>query len=276
MSISPTSLHCLTKPGFVLLTTLYACLAFAIAPASATVKEPSTTQLAQRETINAILAGEAFNATETVGNWRLKGSDTTDDNETPEWLITLVEWLEALFSGAEGLEEGIRGLATVIEVIFWVLLAGMIVYLLYHFKSPVRDFAEGLLRKQSADLIPTAVAGLDITRDSLPDDITGGAMALWRRGRHREAMGLLYRATLSRLAHDYHCGFTASDTEQECLQAARQLPQPQGEPLARLLQQVTDHWLQLAYGHRGIAGERFTSLCGQWQQTFTAEQSREG
>ena len=154
-------------------------------------------------------------------------------------------------------------------IIFNQLCIGIILYLLYRFRAPIQDFTHDLLNHdKSIDVIPTSIAGLDITKESLPDDIVASASRLWKQQQYRDAMGLLYRATLSRLVHDYHCELFSSFTEQECFQATKKL---QKKPLTLLMKKLTQHWLQLAYGHKLLDTEIFEQLCQQWQQTFALE-----
>lgn len=267
--------------GLALLLFLHSHAAFAAEPSAGTekplaetekplagTKKPSATSTAHRQTINTILAGEAFNRMATSSGWRLKDRQASDD-EIPEWLIKLIVLLESLLSDSNDFSGDLTGLADFIEIVLWLLLAATILYLVYRFKATVRNFAENLLnREKSARSVPTRIAGLDITRASLPDDVVATATALWNQQHFREALGLLYRATLSRLVHDYQCPLSASYTERECLQVVGQLQQTS---LLPLMKNVTRYWLQLAYGHQSISSARFAGLCRQWQQTFVRE-----
>ena len=71
---------------------------------------------------------------------------------------------------------------------------------------------------------PTHVRDLDIRPESLPDDIGAAARELWDKGDHRAALALLYRGSLSRLAHAHGVPIRHSTTEGESVElAARHL-----------------------------------------------------
>jgi len=61
------------------------------------------------------------------------------------------------------------------------------------------------------------VLDLDIQPDSLPDDVSAAAIELLRAGRLRDALSLLYRASLSSAVHRYGVALGAHYTEREVL-----------------------------------------------------------
>ncbi|MCB1227995.1 MAG: hypothetical protein KDK99_19475, partial [Verrucomicrobiales bacterium] len=61
------------------------------------------------------------------------------------------------------------------------------------------------------------VMGLEITEESLPEDLLGAARAAWAAGQPREALSLLYRGALARLVLRARVGIRDSDTEDDCL-----------------------------------------------------------
>jgi hypothetical protein len=61
------------------------------------------------------------------------------------------------------------------------------------------------------------VLDLDIHPDSLPDDVGAAAIELLRAGRLRDALSLLYRASLSAAVHRYGLALGTHHTEREVL-----------------------------------------------------------
>jgi hypothetical protein len=103
--------------------------------------------------------------------------------------------------------------------------------------------------------------GLDVRPESLPDDVPAQVMSFWRDDRHRDALGLLYRASLSRLIVQHALAFKSSHTEAEC--AA--LVKSRGiDSLSNYFAGLTRVWCHLAYGHELPEIEAIEKLCDDW------------
>lgn len=140
-------------------------------------------------------------------------------------------------------------------------------WLLYRY----RDNLIALLpRRRTTQFIPTEIAGLDIRPESLPDDIPAAARKLWGEAREREALALLYRATLSRLAHRQLLALSGATTEGECLALAVKARNNQGLSQAMLdaVSGVTQLWLSGAYAGRLPSAPTFEQACCEWQAQF--------
>lgn len=135
--------------------------------------------------------------------------------------------------------------------------AGLLIYLLYRYRGPLSRLG----RAGSTERPPEVLFGLDVTPQSLPPDVPAQVMRLWSEGAYREALSLLYRASLSRLIDRHELAFRASHTEAECaaLVKARGI-----ESLSDYFWQLTVVWRQLAYGHQVPAGEIVQDLCRGW------------
>jgi hypothetical protein len=112
--------------------------------------------------------------------------------------------------------------------------------------------------------MPSQLFGLELAPESLPDDVAGEAERLWAE-QPREALGLLYRALLSRLLHDFRLPLKGSHTEGEVLQLVERLER---EELSRFSQVLTRHWQNLAYGHRLPPENLKRGLCEGWRRLF--------
>jgi len=120
------------------------------------------------------------------------------------------------------------------------------------------------LKRKIARPIPQQAFGLDLNRETLPDDIAASAESLWQTD-PRAALGLLYRALLSHLLHDHHIALKTADTEGEVLQRIEQLQQP---ALLAFSKTLTRHWQNMAYGHRLPPAHSQQELCDGWRTLF--------
>lgn len=104
----------------------------------------------------------------------------------------------------------------------------------------------------------------------MPADIAASAELLWQT-QPREALGLLYRALLSHLLHDFNMPLKPADTEGQVLQRIEQLNQP---ALAAFSKSLTGHWQNMAYGHRVPPTLAQQQLCDGWRALFGPGASR--
>jgi hypothetical protein len=105
------------------------------------------------------------------------------------------------------------------------------------------------------------VMGLEVSPETLPDDIPSAALALWRQGRHREALGLLYRGAISRVIELARVEIRESDTEGDCL---GRVEQAGAEARPDYFRGITGAWTRLAYAGRPPEDVEMEALCQQW------------
>lgn len=251
------------------LITALCLVTFEPAWARASAPDPSGSlhhidQVESREMIQSVLAGDAFHQQETQRGWRLKSFDDEESEEPSDsWIVDFIQWLQEWNAHQGQIQQGI---AFLLEVLLWVILAVVIAYLLYFYRkrlgSLVAGIASGVAPKRST---PTVLAGMDVRPESLPDDVPASAQSLWQTGDHRAAMGLLYRASLSRLIHAFSVPLVAGHTEQECVDLVAVLPD---NTLHDYMRCLTLDWQRLAYGHQVIEPQQFHALCQQWREVF--------
>ena len=114
---------------------------------------------------------------------------------------------------------------------------------------------------------PTHLFGLDLRPESLPPDIAAAAWELWKKGDAAGALGLLYRAAISRLVERDGLALESSDTENDCLRRARSLTDTQR---AEYFGSVTRAWLTCAYSSARPTNEFVEQLCRDWRERFEA------
>ncbi len=157
-----------------------------------------------------------------------------------------------------------KGLAKTLSWIFIILL---VIFLLYKLPAIIEYFDSGAKAKNKnlKDINkPEQLFGLDLKQENMPDDIVQEAQALWQAKQHREALGLLYRASLSKLIHDFDCEFEDGFTELECQTIVTRMQLPLKDYFAEL----TSIWRLLAYGHQLPTSAIFLQISSQWPEHF--------
>ena len=209
--------------------------------------------------VDEVLQGEDFGQEISVRKWRFKNLIEENEDKIPEWLINFIEWWENnvdFGSDSDG-ENTLLATAAWLKLLLITLAVVLFVYLLYRFRGPIRSLQHGQKREST----PEVMFGLDVRPESLPDDIPAQVMSFWRDNRHRDALGLLYRASLSRLIEQHALAFKSSYTEAEC--AA--LVKSRGiDSLSNYFAGLTRIWCHLAYGHELPAIEAIENLCEGW------------
>lgn len=219
--------------------------------------QPLTSEAA-RQSIKALLLQPPFKNPQTVTGWRLIDHETGQGAKARNPTSTWVKWLNGLVQLA-------GFLAQAFKVLLWATALTLICLLIWRYRAwfsafvSRSDAAKPVLRQQ-----PEQLFGLQITTQSLPSDIAGSAERLWA-SQPREALGLLYRALLSRLVSDYQLPLKSADTEGQVLERIALLNQPS---LHAFSQSLTTQWQNLAYGHRLPAAQVQHDLCEGWRQLF--------
>ena len=157
--------------------------------------------------------------------------------------------------------------ANIIEIFIWTVVVIAIIYLLiqlYKYRNNVMDFFTP--SADNDDEIPTEIFGLDITPESIPQNLSDEVLKLWEQGEHIKALSLLYRGYLSKLVHDFEVDIRASFTENDCLGAAKQAIKHKN--LINLFRDITNLWLKLAYAHRTPADSAIVECCRNWRIIF--------
>ena len=241
------------------------------APAQADVATPAQSEAL----IDEILADEDFHQREQQSRWQLKDFESRE-RAFPQWLINFIEWLEGLGGDSDVEQESEEKiwplLAGIIEILLWITAIGLVIFLLWYFRDYLRSLAGYRpTRKTQPAPRPEILFGLDVRSESLPDDVTAEVLRLWHSGAQREAMGLLYRASLANLISRFDCAFQDHYTEAECAQLVRQeaTQDPRLQPaLVQFFGLLTTTWQRQAYAHKPPANAQLEALCGQWQQVF--------
>lgn len=222
--------------------------------------QPLTSQAAH-DSIKALLEQPPFKNKESVTRYRF-GDDPAapaeaKPGEAPQWLKTLLGWLDS---------QRFNALAGLIEVLLWGALIAAVGWLIWRYREFLRTFVSRRpkLPARIRPPAPQQAFGLDLSPQTLPDDIAASAEQLWHT-QPRAALGLLYRGLLSRLLHDFALTLKPADTEHQVLLRIEQLQRPE---LLAFSRSLTLHWQNMAYGHRVPAAHLQQELCDGWRALF--------
>ncbi|MGC4017406.1 MAG: hypothetical protein QM755_23270 [Luteolibacter sp.] len=159
----------------------------------------------------------------------------------------------------DGLAAFFGGLGKVLLVACAAALLLGIAWLLWKF----RHVFEGRGKSGSGPVRPVAkvVMGMEVSRDSLPEDVPAAAWRLWLEGRRQEALALLYRGAISQVIEVGRVEISESDTEGDCLRRVRA-----AGTVARpdYFQQLTAVWIGLAYARTLPGDSEVDTLCRTW------------
>jgi hypothetical protein len=235
-----------------------------IGPSKDRLHNQPVTSKGAHTSIEKILDQPPFENRETVTRWHF-GDDTKKAEKKPDakkdgatagdgFLKKLIEgWL------------GMKWLANGVEVLLWGALLTVVVLLIWRYREWLSTFTGRLsLPKRQKREVPTMLFGLDVAPESLPEDVASAVERLWNE-QPREALGLLYRALLSRLLHDFHLPLKGSHTEGEVQNLVNNLAH---NDLSRFTQVLTRHWQNLAYGHQTPPDTLKRGLCEGWRRLF--------
>lgn len=156
----------------------------------------------------------------------------------------------------------IGGLAGIMTGVGYVLLGillfallGGIVWLILRARSLRGSSSVNVAREKAR-----VVMGMEVTAESLPDDLLSVARRLWTAGEHLPAMSLLYRGALSWWIDRGGLEIVESDTEGDCLKRATQ----SGRGEAGYFEQLTAIWMKTAYNRDAPVDAMWDELCRTW------------
>jgi hypothetical protein len=152
------------------------------------------------------------------------------------------------------------------EVLSWVMLVlgvgaavWLLVWLLWKYRYVFVRTGESA--PVAAAVTARVVMGLAVTPESLPGDIPGTVWSLWQEGRRHEALGLLYRGTISRVIEHGRVAIYEADTEGDCL---RRVEQAGDVAFPGYFGGLTRVWIRLAYAGLNPGDEEVAALCREW------------
>lgn len=161
--------------------------------------------------------------------------------------------------------EWIQLLASALKIAAIAALIAGIAWLLYRYRGQISALASPTKFQRA-----TEIAGMDVRPESLPDDVISVVLAHWNAGQRREALALLYRATISRCIHQFELEIGSGATEGDCLKFAEQAHRKGSIDLAKMsvIRSVTEYWRLAAYGDRWPDTQKIIEQCNLWRHDF--------
>lgn len=221
-----------------------------------------------KEVIDSILSGDEFSKTTTREVWQFKDSEDSE-NELDDFNIA---------------QDIIRVISMLFKFIVIAALIVLVFLLIYHRKKWV-SFLRRKGHQKDPFTAPDILFGMDIRPESLPEDIPEKARQLWRLGKHRAALSLLYRGALMYLVQYAHLPLDQSHTEGDILamsyQPLKQASAPLNDKLNtksnndnnhkvtyHYLKKLTQAWQSVAYAHRLPNEQLMEYLLLHWETEF--------
>ena len=203
-----------------------------------------------RQGVDKAFQDPLISPTKEVTRWQLKHKLDPDKNKrskAPPWLALLSMIV-----------------AAIAEFGLWILAALLLAFVLWKLPRWLPWVqARVAANKPPSDIVEHAID----TPAALPSDIPAVARALWQAQQRREALALVYRASVDRVAERLGAPFPPGATEAECLRRARRLPSAE---MQQQFSRVVHTWQAAAYAWRFPDSEQFDALLVAWQRDFEA------
>lgn len=152
-------------------------------------------------------------------------------------------------------------IGTVLGMLAAAVVIGFLGWLIWRYRH-VFVIRRGIrTEKEAPPAAVRVVMGMEVTPESLPPDVPTAAWALWQEGRRQEALGLLYRGTLSQLIATARLEIRESDTEGDCLGRVDAAGPPAHPPYFR---ELSDAWIGIAYADIAPPDVAVEALCERW------------
>lgn len=146
----------------------------------------------------------------------------------------------------------------------WIIL-GILVLVLLATAPRWWPWMRGSLRRSAVEAQGKVEVEAMPLPDALPENVVAAARRLWREGRPRHALALLYRASVDSMAARADIVLPPGATESECLRASRRMPDADDRSL---FARVVKVWQYAAYAQRLPEEDEFETLLGQLQQRY--------
>ncbi|MGV8836503.1 DUF4129 domain-containing protein [Cellvibrio sp.] len=212
-----------------------------------------------QESIKAVLQQSEFSRKEIQRT--LKFDEPEEDEEPSTFWKKFFKFLANF--------EGFVAAASFLEILLWLAVLALIGFVFYRYRHWLAAQFVRIKPTPAPKAKPVTLFGMDVTRESLPEDISTNALKLLQAGDMRAALALLYRASLFHLVHsgvDIHDGHT----ERECAELMREhfASNTSAQTRVAYFVALTREWQRLAYGHLLPTTEKAQYLCANWNSCW--------
>lgn len=206
-----------------------------------------------RPALNNVMASDALKTTQEIETWQkidqVEQAPETD-NTSGNGFMTLIRKIGQVFS-------------ILVEFALWIGVALLLWFLIATRKhwQPYLTRSPTTAPSRSRVILSSG----EITADRLPDDIPAETLRLWRAGQQREALSLLYRASVFAAVTRYGVRLPPSATEGICISAVYEQTD---ETQAAFFRKIVTAWTWCAYASREPADDTVLQLCREWPQHY--------
>lgn len=165
-----------------------------------------------------------------------------------------------------------RYLAGFFRVVLWVALILLVIILIMRLKNWTVPWLQLETSGRRRYRPPKTLFGLDVRKESLPDDVSGEARKLILNDKLREALALLYRASLAHLLDRYQLPLRAGHTENECQNIVNKYTT---NFIAEYFKRLTQNWVSVAYAHIAPGKDALLVLVSDWVKVIPEQYDNE-
>jgi len=199
-----------------------------------------------KKLIEEIKKSEDFHQMETVESNRYRSNLDDDEDDEP---------LDNISSGWIIFAEIF---AVFIEFALWIFIAVLALFLILKYKHLL---VRNMGNKKAPKKRPKKLFGLDLNSESLPDKPWLIAKEMIENKQYREALSLLYRASLIWYIDNSDAVIKEGYTELECL---KQISVSVSQKSCLYMTDLTTNWRALAYAHQTPELSQLNELCDSW------------
>jgi len=208
-----------------------------------------------KKIIEEIKSGDDFHRMEKVESNEYRSTPDLDDIDAEP------------FDFSPGWFTFAKIMAVIIEFALWIFIAVLILFLILKYKHLiVRSYGNKKVPKKR----PTKLFGLDLTSESLPDKPWLVAKQLIDDNQYREALSLLYRASLIWYIDHSDAVIKEGYTELECL---KHITNSVSQQSSLYMKNLTNNWRGLAYAHQIPEVNQLNELCDRWPNIMVVSDS---
>jgi len=215
--------------------------------------------------IQQVMADPVFNRFKQVETLEYIGKidkDKDDLESTRSWLSDIFETIG-------------KTLAYVFEIVLWILALIAVFILVKYWDRLQLGWGRLFKAKEKPPQLQEMLFGLDLREESLPDDVTAHALALYEQQDYRASLALLYRAALAYLVKNYEFNLAKGATEGDCLAFVTKKLSIPSEVEIKYFVDLTRAWQLTAYAHRVIPAEQMEQLCMNWSRYYGKDYEQE-
>ncbi len=216
-----------------------------------------------KQIITEVKSAEEFGTKKKEMYWRKKQPDEKDkkkeesDVTNMDWLLNMIRVLSQLL-----------GVTT--QALIWIAALALIAILAIAFFMWLPNL--NMRNRETTSETKTAyLFGMEVSPESLPDDLAKTAMQLISEGKLHAAVSLLYRGALSHFIHNLGINLKGSATEGDCIRTVTRKEHNLSTSTLNFFQLLTFNWQLIAYAQRPPDIQTLQTLCQEWTQHFKAQ-----